>query len=133
MVNGSSSILLENIEVTKSGPTLRVNGTTKLLSSLMGKTYVQGHVYRNNNSHLAVSNGTYLPYTSRGNLVDDSGRYFIKSQPQYADYAVSAFVSVKDVGATGINFYTCSIIEIQHSNIFQVTARQMILLRSKQR
>lgn len=101
VVNGSSSILLENVEVNECGPMLRVNGTTRLRGSLAGKTYALGHVYRSTSDNFVASNGTFLPYTKRGNLVDSSGRYFIKAQPQYADYPSSAFVSVKDFGARG--------------------------------
>ena len=102
VVNGSSSILLENVAVTNSGATLRVNGTTRLTTSLVGQTYVQGHIYRDNNGDVIISNGTFLPYTERGNLVDSSGLYFIKPQPQYTDYPLSAFASVKDAGAKGM-------------------------------
>jgi glucan 1,3-beta-glucosidase len=89
------------VDVTNSGATLRVNGTTTLTSSLTGKTFIQGHIYRNNNDRVIASNGTFLPYTNRGNLIDGSGRYFTKSLPQYSDYPVSAFASVKDAGARG--------------------------------
>lgn len=101
VVNGSSSILLENIDAKHSGATLRVNGTTTLRSSLVGKTYVQGHIYQKNKGHVKASEGKFLPYTERGNLVDATGNYFTKSLPQYQDYPPSAFVSVKDVGAKG--------------------------------
>jgi glucan 1,3-beta-glucosidase len=72
-----------------------------LTTSLVGKTYVQGHIYRNNNDNVIASNGTFLPYTDRGNLIDGSGRYFIKPLPQYSEYPVSAFASVEDAGAKG--------------------------------
>jgi glucan 1,3-beta-glucosidase len=79
-----------------------VNGTTKLHASLAGKTYIQGHIYRNNKNHVIDSHGTFLPYTDRGNLADSSGRYFTKTLPQYDDYPPSAFVSIKAVGAKGM-------------------------------
>ena len=91
----------ENVEVTNSDATFRVNGTTRLTTSLVGRTYVQGHIYRSNNDNLIASNGTFLPYTDRGNLIDSSGRYFIESLPQCSDYPVSALSPVKDTGAKG--------------------------------
>ncbi|KAK4931428.1 hypothetical protein LTR49_002129 [Elasticomyces elasticus] len=96
VVNGSSSVVLENVVVTDSGPTVLVNGTAKLSGSLEGKTWALGHVY---NDDLTIDNGTFLPYTNRGNLADQTGRYYTKPQPQYANLPVSAFVSVKDCGA----------------------------------
>lgn len=101
MVNGTSSILLENIDVKNSGPTLKVNGTSRGLGNLVGKTYAQGHVYRDNFGKPSASNSTFLPYPERGNLVGEDGKYFTKSQPQYVDYPASTFASVKDPGAKG--------------------------------
>lgn len=101
VVNGSSSIVLENIDVRHSGPTLLVNGTPKLHVSLAGKTYIQGHIYLNNKDATKDSDGRYLPYTERGSLADSSGQYFTKPLPQYEQYPPSAFVSIKDVGAKG--------------------------------
>ncbi|KAK4506973.1 hypothetical protein PRZ48_000707 [Zasmidium cellare] len=110
VVNGTSSILLENISVRNSGPTLKVNGTARPIGDLTGKTYAQGNVYRDGTGRPSISsngtapiarNGTFLPYTNRGSLVGSDGRYFTKKLPQYEDYPVSAFASVRDAGAKG--------------------------------
>lgn len=106
VVNGTSSILLENIAVKNSGPTLKVDGVARPIGDLTGKTYVQGHVYRDgsvsgNGTAPVARNGTFLPYTDRGSLTAGDGRYFTKKQPQYEDYPVSAFASVRDAGAKG--------------------------------
>lgn len=110
VVNGTSSILLENISVKNSGSTLRVNGTARPIGDLTGKTYALGHVYRDGAGRPSLSsngttpvarNGTFLPYTNRGSLTASDGRYFTKKQPQYEDYPVSAFASVRDAGAKG--------------------------------
>ena len=101
VVNGSSSILLENIAVTSSGPTLRSNGTELVKGSLAGKTYILGHIYKDNNNKISSTKGTYLPYTKRGSLAASNGAYYTKEQPQYTDYPLSAFASVKDAGAAG--------------------------------
>jgi len=103
VVNGSATFILENIHVTNSGPTLLVGGTAMITGSLDQKTYAYGHVYYDNTGTLVASTGTYLPYTKRGNvLVDGTGKYLIKAQPQYTQYSAQAFVSVKDVGAKGM-------------------------------
>ena len=102
MVDGSSSFILENISNTNSGPILRTNGQDQLTGDLLGQTYAVGHVHPSNNGSAEVSNGRYLDPTARGNLVDDKGYYFTKSQPQYADWDLSSFSSVKDCGAKGM-------------------------------
>jgi len=101
MVNGSSSFILENISNTNSGPILKTNGQERLSGDLLGKTYAVGHVHESNNGSVEVSTGRFLEPTARGNLVDAKGHYFTKSQPQYADWDVSSFSSVKDCGAKG--------------------------------
>lgn len=108
VVNGSSSVVLENIDVKRSGPLLVVNGTTTAQGGLVGQTYISGRVYKDSNGQAMVSNGTKKAYPDRGSLADASGRYFTKPQPQYTQYPASAFASVKDAGAKG----TCSSIMI---------------------
>ncbi|CAK4031656.1 Glucan 1,3-beta-glucosidase [Lecanosticta acicola] len=101
VVNGSANVLLENIDVNNSGPTLKINGTSRGISNLVGKTYASGHVYKGASGQPVAANGTFLPYTQRGSLVDASGKYFTKKQPQYEDLPASAFASVRDAGAKG--------------------------------
>lgn len=101
VVNGSATLVLENIAVSDCGSVLRVNNSTKVSGSLEGKTYVVGHVYYDNKNHVVNSTGTYLPYTKRGALTDGNGDYLIKTQPQYTEYGADAFISVKDHGAAG--------------------------------
>lgn len=107
VVNGSTSLVLENLHVTKSGPVLRVNGTTRVVGSLDKKTYVLGHVYYDNREQVTAPNGTYVSYTQRGALTDENGLYLAKTQPQYTDYSANAFVSVKDHGANGATISLC--------------------------
>ena len=106
MVDGSSSFVLENLSNTNSGPILRTNGQDVLTDDLVGKTYAVGHVHTSNNGSVEVLAGGYLDPTARGNLVDAKGHYFTKSQPQYADWDVSSFSSVKDCGAKGMSLST---------------------------
>ncbi|EME87161.1 glycoside hydrolase family 55 protein [Pseudocercospora fijiensis CIRAD86] len=101
VVNGTSTIILENIVTQNSGPTLKVNGTARSIGSLVGRTYALGHVYKASEGNATNTNGTFLPYTTRGSLTASDGRYFNKRQPQYLDYPISAFASIKDAGARG--------------------------------
>ena len=130
MVNGSSWFILENISNTNSGPILKTNEQDKLTGDLLGKTYAVGHVHTSNNGSVEVSNGQYLEPTALGNLVDDRGHYFTKSQPQYEDWDVSSFSSVKDCGAKGMPYHspTTPPFEI-HANKApnQATAKQTTL------
>jgi glucan 1,3-beta-glucosidase len=123
MVNGSSSFVLENIAFTNSGSMLKTDGQDKLFGDLLGKTYVVGHVQTSNNGSVEDSAGALVNPTERGSLVDENGHYFTKSQPQYADWDVSSFSSVKDCGAKGNafrNHYSC----IAQANPPQATAKQ---------
>jgi len=101
VVSGNSQIVLENFDSTGSGPMLYVDGVTKVSGSLKGQTYAIGKVHYDNDGKVVGSNGTYLPSTNRGCLVDSNGLYLTKSQPQYSNYSASAFASVKDAGARG--------------------------------
>lgn len=80
---------------------MKLNGAEKDIGDLVGKTYASGHVYRDDSDNPVQSNGTLLSYTERGSLTGSDGKYFIKKQPQYLDYPVSAFASIKDAGARG--------------------------------
>lgn len=101
VVNGSSSFLLENIASASTGSMLKTNGQDILTGDLVGQTYAVGHLYATNNGTVDDTQGTYLDPTDRGNLVGEDGKYFTKSQPQYEDWDVSSFSSVKDHGAKG--------------------------------
>lgn len=112
VVNGSSSFILENIESKNSGAMLRSDGEEVLKDDLSGKTYAVGHIHASNNGSVEVSGGKYLKSTERGNLVGDDGRYFTKSQPQYADWDASDFASVKDSGAKGMSCLSTIVLDI---------------------
>jgi len=101
VVNGSAPALLENIKSYSSGPMLQVAGHAQLNESLESRKYVVGRVHYNNDGSAVTSQGTFLPYTERGDLAGDVGLYHTKSQPQHEDYPASSFASVEDAGAKG--------------------------------
>ncbi|CAK1355823.1 Glucan endo-1,3-beta-glucosidase [Cercospora beticola] len=102
MVNASTSVMLENLETYSSGPILRVDGREKFIRDLWGKSYVLGNADRTNGSMISATNGSLIrPIHRDGSLVDENGRYFTKTQPQYTALPLSAFASVKDAGAAG--------------------------------
>lgn len=102
MVNASTSVMLENLEIHNSGPIIRVDGRGKLIRDLWGKSYVLGNADRTNGSMISATNGSLIrPIRRDSSLVDEDGRYFTKTQPQYTNLPLSAFASVKDAGAVG--------------------------------
>ena len=63
--------------------------------------WAQGNVYTGSDPV-----GTFVQGSIRAGhippvLLDDSGKIFGKTHPQYADYAITQFVSVRDHGAKG--------------------------------
>ena len=71
-------------------------GTTQTVES-----WGQGNVYKNVMPIGLYVQGDIYAAPKPSVLLDDQGRIFGKMHPQYADYAVSQFVSVRDHGAKG--------------------------------
>jgi len=70
--------------------------TTKTVES-----WGQGNVYKSVLPIGKYTQGNIHAAHKSAVLLDDQGRIFGKTHPQYADYAVSQFVSVRDYGAKG--------------------------------
>ncbi|KDQ60660.1 glycoside hydrolase family 55 protein [Jaapia argillacea MUCL 33604] len=99
----AGSLVLNNIQLSNVPTAVGVVGGAVVLAG--GTTTIeswgQGNVYSGTNP-----NGTFvqsnIPAPNKASvLLDSSGRIFTKTHPQYANYAVSQFVSVKDQGAKG--------------------------------
>ena len=60
-----------------------------------------GNVYNGADGAPTFALGIIPPIKKASMLLDDSGRIFQKTHPQYVDYAPSDFVSVRDQGAKG--------------------------------
>ncbi|KAJ7582652.1 glycoside hydrolase family 55 protein [Mycena floridula] len=101
----SSSFVLNNIKlnnvptgiIVADSQAVLLNGT---LSTMTIDSWVQG------NSYLPPSSGNFTQNTVKpvpipASLLNDQGKVVGRAQPQYADYALSQFVSVKDYGAVG--------------------------------
>ena len=65
------------------------------------KSWGQGNVYKGIIPVGKFTQGNIHAPHKPSMLLDDFGRIFGKTHPQYADYSVSQFVSVRDHGATG--------------------------------
>ncbi|KAG5641516.1 hypothetical protein DXG03_004832 [Asterophora parasitica] len=61
----------------------------------------QGNVYRGTNVNPTFTQGNINNPRKPSSLLDNSGKIFSKTHPQYANYALSQVISVKDNGARG--------------------------------
>ncbi|KAJ7720935.1 exo-beta-1,3-glucanase [Mycena metata] len=97
------SLVLSNIKLTNvptaiglfSGDVLLAGGTTTITS------WAQGNIYTGSNGTATYTQGYIAAPVKAAALLDSAGNIFGRTHPQYADYAVSQFVSVRDHGATG--------------------------------
>jgi glucan 1,3-beta-glucosidase len=83
------------IQGVVGGATVLAGGTTTIAS------WGQGNVYTGTNGSGQFVQGNIPAANKPSSLLDGSGRIFGKTRPQYADYAVSQIVSVRDNGAKG--------------------------------
>lgn len=97
------SLVLNNIKLTNvptavgvaNGATILAGGTTTIAS------WGQGHVYSGTGGQKTWGQSNIASANKPSVLLDNSGRIFGKSHPQYANYAASQIVSVKSQGAKG--------------------------------
>ncbi|KAJ7470265.1 exo-beta-1,3-glucanase [Mycena latifolia] len=97
------SLVLNNIKLTNvptavgvvGGAVVLAGGTTTITS------WGQGNVYTGSSGTGTFTQGTIVAPSKPAVLLDSAGRIFGRTHPQYAGYAVSQFVSVRDQGAKG--------------------------------
>lgn len=92
-----SNVRLNNVPtaVVSASGVLLAGGTTTITS------WVLGNVYRGKNAAGTFTRGSTTAPSKAASLLDSAGRIVGRTHPQYANYAVSQFVSVKDLGAKG--------------------------------
>lgn len=99
----AGSLVLNNIQLNNvpvavgvlNGATVLSGGTTTILH------WVQGNVFTGTNPTGRFVQGTLAAPTKASSLLTSSGKIVSKTHPQYANYAVSQFVSIRDLGAKG--------------------------------
>ncbi|PCH36899.1 glycoside hydrolase family 55 protein [Wolfiporia cocos MD-104 SS10] len=99
----AGSIVLNNIQLNNvpvavgvlDGEVALRGGTTTIHS------WAQGNVYSGSNSRLSFTQNHIATPLKASSLLDESGRIFGRTHPQYEDYSVDQFVSVKTLGARG--------------------------------
>lgn len=73
-------------------------GTT---TSLHIDTWAQGNTYNSSSARANYTQSSVLPIVKPTSLLDERGRVFGRSRPQYPDFSVNQIVSAKDRGAKG--------------------------------
>ncbi|KAF7359345.1 Exo-beta-1,3-glucanase [Mycena sanguinolenta] len=102
---GAGSLVLNNINLSNVSTAIGVVDGTVVLAGGSGKMTIaswgQGNIYKGSNGNGTYTQGAIAAPPKPAVLLDDSGKIFGKGHPQYATYAVSDFVSVRDHGAKG--------------------------------
>ncbi|KAJ7074278.1 exo-beta-1,3-glucanase [Mycena amicta] len=99
----SGSLVLNNIKLTNVPTAVGVAGGAVVLAG--GTTTIaswgQGDVFTGTSATAKFVQSSISAANKPASLLDSSGKIFGRGHPQYAAYAVSQFVSVKDHGAKG--------------------------------
>jgi glucan 1,3-beta-glucosidase len=97
------SIVINNAKLTNTPVAVGVtNGEVVLAGGTMTiASWGQGNVYSGLNPVSSYVQGDIIAAGKPSMLLDGAGKIFGKGHPQYADYAVSQFVSVRSKGAKG--------------------------------
>ncbi|KAJ7929217.1 exo-beta-1,3-glucanase [Mycena leptocephala] len=100
------SLVLNNIRLNNVYTAVGLAGGGIVLpgspgSNLTIKSWVQGNVYTGTNPKGVFTQDSISAPAMPYSLLNEAGQIFGKTHPQYADYHVSQFVSVRDHGATG--------------------------------
>ncbi|THG99218.1 hypothetical protein EW026_g3098 [Hermanssonia centrifuga] len=99
----AGSLVLNNVNLQNVPTAVEVaNGEVVLAGGTMTiESWGQGNVYSGSSSSFQFQQGNIPAPTKAGSLVDGSGRIFGRTHPQYENFAVDQFVSVKSQGAVG--------------------------------
>jgi hypothetical protein len=97
------SLVLNNIKLINvptaiglfSGDVLLAGGTTTITS------WAQGNIFTGSDGTGTFTQDDIAAPNKPAALLDSAGNIFGRTHPQYADYAVDQFVSVRDQGAMG--------------------------------
>ncbi|KAJ7273182.1 exo-beta-1,3-glucanase, partial [Mycena rebaudengoi] len=100
----TTSLVLSNIQLSNVPTAVASAEGTMILSGgddMTIDSWVQGNIFAGTNSSGVYTQGQIPSPHKPAVLLDSVGRIFGKPHPQYANYHVSQFVSVRDEGATG--------------------------------
>ena len=102
----TGALVLNNIDLREVPTAIAVlNNPTPVLRGTPHYNHIaswgQGHIFRGTNSQPAFVQADLSNPHKPASLLDGAGRVFGRTHPQYEDYAVEQFVSVRDHGAVG--------------------------------
>lgn len=104
----SGSLVLKNIRLDNVPTAVGVAGGAVVLAGSTGTMTIdswgQGNVYTGTNSAGTFTQGDLPSASIPSSLLDSTGRVVGRGHPQYEEYSVDQFVSVKDCGAVGDGF-----------------------------
>ena len=99
----AGSLVLNNIKLNNVPTAVGVSGGDVVLAG--GTTtiehWVQGNVYTGTSAASKFVQANVTPPNKASSLLDSAGRIFGKTHPQYVNYAVDQFVSIRSLGAKG--------------------------------
>jgi hypothetical protein len=95
VINNAKLVNVPTAVGVVGGATILAGGTMTITS------WGQGNVYKGTSGTGSYVQGSITAANKPSVLLDSSGKIFGRTHPQYATYAVSQFVSVKDNGAKG--------------------------------
>lgn len=97
------SLVLNNIKLSNVPTAVGITDGTVVLAggSTTIDTWGQGDIYSGTGGSKTFTQGTLTSPNKASSLLDSAGRIFGRTRPQYADYAVSQFVSARDQGCKG--------------------------------
>ncbi|KFA63146.1 hypothetical protein S40285_04777 [Stachybotrys chlorohalonatus IBT 40285] len=98
----NGTIILDNVDMSQNVPVAVLNGGTQatLLAGNAVVSWIQGRSYTGTDGGNAIQESRAAVAKPEA-LLDDNGRVFARSKPQYNDVPVDKFVSVKSRGARG--------------------------------
>ncbi|ODQ49670.1 pectin lyase-like protein [Saitoella complicata NRRL Y-17804] len=115
----AGSLLLDNVQVTNVPKIVASPSGSTILAGSIGSTTItswgQGHVYTSATSVASFKQGTLTGPSKSSSLLHGGvggAFWFERSRPQYEQYGVDQFVSVKAMGAAG-DGYTDDTVAIQ--------------------
>ncbi|KAG2176475.1 hypothetical protein INT43_005715 [Umbelopsis isabellina] len=102
----SGSLLLDNVKVSNVPTIVKGSSGSTILAGTTGSTTVkswgQGSLYTSTSGSGSFNQNNLPTAPTKGaNLLASTGYFFERPRPQYENYPVSSFVSVKGFGAKG--------------------------------
>ena len=98
----NGTLILDNVDFSKNVPAAIQNGgtnTTILEGNQVVESFTQGRAYTGSKGEAVQAT---RPAPNKPDvLLDDSGKFFTRSKPQYPDVPAAKFISVKSNGAKG--------------------------------